>query len=294
MADSIGVIGLGIMGSAMSRNLIQNGMKVVGYDISAPAADRLREMGGQPLASIAEVVNESSIILTSLPTVDAFASATQAIAQAGAAGKIVIELSVMPLAPRLQAHEQLKQADCILLDCPVSGTGAQAITRDLVVFASGDPQAYEKIRPVLDAIARKQVYLGEFGNGTKMKFIANHLVTIHNVAAAEAFTLADKAGMDRQAVYEALEDSAATSRMFQVRGPLMVKDDYSDATARISMFLKDVRIIGDFAADMHCPTPLFSASTQVYYAADNQGLGDLDTAAVCKVLEGGAGLDGKQ
>src|SRR5690606_6509317 len=98
---------------------------------------------------------------------------------------------------------------------------------------SGDKPAYEQAKAVFDAISRKQVYLGEFGNGSRMKFIANHLVAIHNAAAAEAFTLAEKANIDRQVLYEALQDSAGTSRMFQVRGPLMVDRSYSEPTATI-------------------------------------------------------------
>jgi putative dehydrogenase len=290
MTQVVGVVGLGIMGGAIARNMVKNGMKVVGYDPTASAAERLRDSGGTPLASIEEVVKVSSVILTSLPTVDVFRSATLAIAAAEPQGRIVIEVSTMPLADKEQARAALEQAGCVLLDCPISGTGAQADTQDLVIFGSGVTEAYDAVKVVLEGFSRKQIYLGAFGNGTKMKFIANHLVGIHNAAAAEAFTLAGKAGIDLQTVFDALQDSAGTSRMFQLRGPLMVKGAYSPPTARISMFLKDLDVIGEFAANLRCPTPLFSATTQLYYAALNQGLAESDTAAVCKVLEDAAGV----
>lgn len=290
MSETIGVIGLGIMGGAMARNMLEKNMPVVGYDISQPAIERFRDAGGIPLASIQGVVEASSVMLLSLPTEAAFCSVVQAIADAGPKGKTVIELSVMPLVAKEQAHAMLGQAGCVLLDCPVSGTGAQAVVRDLVVFASGDMQAYEQVKPVFEAISRKQIYLGDFGNGSKMKFIANHLVAIHNAAAAEAFTLAEKANIDRHTLYEALQDSAGTSRMFQVRGPLMAKKNYTEPTATIAMFLKDLGIISQFAADLHCSTPLFGASALLYEAAYKLGLGAMDTAAVCQVLENGTDL----
>lgn len=293
MKQIVGVIGLGIMGSAFARNMIKNGLNVVGYDPTESAIARFSDTGGVPLDSIAAVIEASSVILTSLPTTETFLSATQAIAEADPQGKIVVELSTMPLPSKEQARAALEKAGCVLLDCPVSGTGAQAAAQDLVIFGSGVKEAYDAVKVVLEGFSRKQIYLGAFGNGTKMKFLANHLVGIHNAAAAEVFTLAGKAGIDLQTVFDALQDSAGTSRMFQVRGPLMVKGDYSEATARISMFLKDLDVIGEFAADLRCPTPLFDATTQLYYAALNQGLAESDTAAVCRILERAAGVHRK-
>ena len=196
----------------------------------------------------------------------------------------------MPIAVKKAALAGLAGSGCTMLDCPVSGTGAQAAKKDLVVFGSGDPDAFEAARPALEGMSRKQVFLGEFGKGSAMKFLANHLVNIHNVAAAEAFTLAAKAGIDPSTLFETLQDSAGSSRMFQIRGPLMVAGRYDQPTARIDMFMKDLHIIGEFAAGLNCPVPLFSASTQLYHSAMSQGLAGEDTAAVLRVLEGMAGV----
>jgi L-threonate 2-dehydrogenase len=291
MSRTVGVIGLGIMGGSMAKNLLKNGFRVAGYDPSEQACRRLLDHGGSALASVAEVLDHANTIVTSLATITAFESVMLAIAQAGGRNKTVIEVSTMPVAIKEKARRLLAEAGVTLLDCPVSGTGAQAATQDLVIFASGDEGCYEIAQPVLAGFSRRQVYLGEFGNGSKMKFIANLLVGIHNAAAAEAFTLAGKAGIDRQLVYDALQDSAGTSRMFQVRGPLMVAADYDNPTARISMFMKDLDVIADFAAGLRCPTPLFSTITQLYYCAHSAGLQDADTAAVCRVLEQMANLE---
>src|SRR6266478_4259885 len=154
----------------------------------------------------------------------------------------------------------------ILLDCPVSGTGAQAARKDLVIFASGDEMAFERCREVFAGMSRAQKYVGAFGNGSRMKFIANHLVTIHNLAAAEAIVLGEMAGLAPALVFDVIADSAGSSRMFQIRGPMMVAGRYDEPTATMTTHVKDLDIIGKFAADLHCPTPLFSAAVQFYYA----------------------------
>ncbi|MDB5999833.1 MAG: garR 4 [Rhizobacter sp.] len=287
---SIGVVGMGIMGGAMARHLAAAGHEVVGFDPSAEAAQRLSASGGTPLASIGEVAARARVIVTSLPSVAAFETAMAAMAETLREGHVVIETSTMPIDVKQRGHDTLAAGGAVLLDCPVSGTGAQAAVKDLVVFGSGDEGAFEAIKPVLQGFSRRQVYLGRFGNGSTMKFIANHLVNIHNVAAAEAFALAGSAGLDLQSVYDTLQDSAGSSRMFQVRGPLMVAGQYDEPTARIEMYMKDLDVITSFAAGLRCPTPLFTAATQLYYTALNRGQGALDTASVCTVLEEMAGI----
>ena len=172
-----------------------------------------------------------------------------------------------------------------LLDCPLSGTGAQARAKDLIVYVSGDEKTYRRTTHVMDGFARAHYFVGPFGAGSKMKFIANLLVAIHNVAAAEAMVLAMKSGLDPELVVKVIGDGAGSSRMFQLRAPMMVKDDYSEATMKVQIWQKDMSIIGEFAKKLECPTPLFAASAPIYTAAMAMGLGAEDTAAVCKVIE---------
>ena len=167
----------------------------------------------------------------------------------------------------------------ILLDCPLSGTGAQARSKDLIVYASGDAKACASISRVFEGFARAHYYIGEFGAGSKMKFIANLLVAIHNVAAAEAMVLGMKAVTRSGAAAEGRRAiGAGNSRMLEVRGPTMVKGDYSDATMKVQVWQKDMSIIGDFARKLNCPTPLFAASAPLYTSAMAMGLGESDTA----------------
>jgi 3-hydroxyisobutyrate dehydrogenase len=293
MDKTVGIIGIGIMGSAMAGNLLKDGFRVVGFDIAEPARRALARLGGEVADSPGDVARRAPIMITSLPGTAALASVVggaDGIAASGAREAIVIDCSTLPIEAKEAARVALARVGAILLDCPVSGTGAQAALKDLVVFASGDAATFERCRPVLEGMSRAQRYLGAFGNGSKMKFIANHLVTIHNVAAAEAIVLGEKAGLDPRLVCDIIADSAGSSRMFQLRGPLMAEARYDAPTATIKTHLKDLDIIGAFIAALNCPTPLFAAAAQLYHAGLAQGRGNQDTAAVCAVLELLAGI----
>jgi 3-hydroxyisobutyrate dehydrogenase/glyoxylate/succinic semialdehyde reductase len=223
--------------------------------------------------------------LTSLPTPKAVEDTAQAIANSGQPPRIVVELSTLGLADKLRFQEILDQSGHIALDCPLSGTGAQAKMRDLVVYASGDSAAISKCTGLFCDFARQSADLGRFGNGSRMKFIANHLVAINNVATAEAMLLAARAGLDPQMVVEMVGSGAGGSRMFQMRAPMMVEGVYEPATMKVSTWKKDMAIIAEFADDVGCATPLFTSTQPVYSEAMAMGLGDQDTASVFEVLK---------
>jgi len=297
MSKSVGIIGIGIMGSAMARNLCQAGFNVVGYDPVPAACARLENSGGRVLASPRAVAEAASIIIMSLPKADALTDViggAEGIAQAAGTGQIVVECSTLPIDIKRAALDEMEKYGKILLDCPISGTGAQAVNKDLVILGSGDKDAFERCAAVFAGMSRVQHYLGEFGRGSVMKYIANHLVTIHNVAAAEAMVLGIKAGIDPALVYETLADSAGTSRMFQMRGPLMRDENYDAPTATIRMQLKDIAIIDGFADSLDCALPVYAAASQIYHAGAALGRREQDTAAVCAVLETMHGIDRKK
>jgi putative dehydrogenase len=290
MTQTVGVIGLGSMGSAMAANLGKAGFTVVGHDVDPAALERFTAGGGQRAASATGVARAATVVITSLPSAGALLDVAQELAEDAAGDVVVIETSTLPLDVKERGRALLAGAGITLLDCPLSGTGKQAITGDLIVYASGDEQAIARCVPVFESFSRGHYVLGEFGMGSKMKYIANHLVTIHNVAAAEAYVLARKAGMDPQVVFDAISNGAGTSRMLEVRWPMMQAGVY-DEGIHSKVFLKDVAIIGAFAAGLDAPVPLFSASTPYYSAAVAQGYGEQDTAAVAAVLARLAGLD---
>jgi L-threonate 2-dehydrogenase len=285
MNKTVGIVGLGIMGGAIARNLIDRGWRVIGFDIDAGKRAELAATKVVIADSVAQLTRDVPIIMTCLPTPAAVESVAKAIANSGQTSRIVIELSTLTLADKLHFEAILKQAGHTPLDCPLSGTGAQARLRDLIVYASGDSAAIAHCTPLFADFGKQSADLGAFGNGSRMKFVANHLVAIHNVATAEAMILAERAGLDPKLVVEMVGPGAGGSRMFQMRAPMMVEGKYEPATMKVSTWKKDMAIIAEFADDVGCETPLFTLTQPVYTQAMAMGLGDQDTAAVFEVLK---------
>jgi 3-hydroxyisobutyrate dehydrogenase-like beta-hydroxyacid dehydrogenase len=286
MAKSrVGIVGLGIMGSAMAANLLRAGFKVVGYDPVAACRRRHHKAGGVVADSAREVAGLAGILITSLPSAEALSQVVDEILTSGKSRQIVIETSTLPIPVKEAARKRLAAAGVMLLDCPLSGTGAQARVKDLVVYGSGDPAAFKRTIPVLNGFSRGHYFIGKFGNGSKMKFAANLLVAIHNISSAEAVILARKSGLDPALAVKVLGDGAGASRMLQVRGPMMARRSYLPATVTNEIWRKDMKIIGDYVKQLGSPAPLFAATKAIYAAAIAQGYAKSDTAAVCAVLE---------
>ncbi len=292
MSLSVGVVGLGIMGGSFARNLLADGQAVTGFDIVQGNVKKIVELGGEAGATPKDVANRVDVVITSLPTVKALhevITGEDGLVEASKDGLILIECSTFPIAEKQAMHDALLKVGTIMLDCPISGTGAQAVNKDLSVYGSGSEEAFNKCQSVFDGFANYAFYVGEFGNGSKMKFVANHLVHVHNVASAEAMVLGMKAGLDPQTIFDVIKVGAGNSRIFELRAPMMVDDDYSQATMKMEVWLKDMTTIGEFASQLNCPTPLFTAGRDVYESGLAKGMQALDTASVCRVLEDYAG-----
>ncbi|MGB3656614.1 MAG: NAD(P)-dependent oxidoreductase [Pseudolabrys sp.] len=282
---TVGVIGLGIMGGAFAKNLVAAGWRVIGYDISAAKRREAKRAGVELVNDAAEVAAEAPIILTSLPKPQALMDTVQRVAAAKLKGKVVAEMSTFTISDKEKAERVLRKAGHIMIDCPVSGTGSQAKSRDLVFYASGDAKTIARLRPVLMGFGRNVFNVGQFGNGSRMKYVANLLVAINNVASAEAMVLGMKAGLDPRMIVDLVTAGAGNSRVFELRAPMMAKGRYDDVTMKISVWDKDMQVIGDYARKIRVPTPIFNATKGIYVKAMKSGLGSRDTAAVCAVLE---------
>jgi 3-hydroxyisobutyrate dehydrogenase-like beta-hydroxyacid dehydrogenase len=282
---TVGVIGLGIMGGAFAKNLVKAGWYVVGYDTN-PARRREAGRAGVEIAQNAvKLAVAVPTILTSLPKPEALADTVRKIAAAKLKRKLFVEMSTFKISDKEKAAAVLRKAGHQMIDCPVSGTGAQAKNRDLVFYASGDSKLIAKIRPLLSAFGRGVFNVGPFGNGSRMKYVANLLVAINNVASAEAMVLGMKAGLDPRMIVDLITAGAGNSRVFELRAPMMAKGRYDDVTMKISVWDKDMQVIGDYARRIRVPTPIFNATKGIYIKAMKSGFGGRDTAAVCAVLE---------
>jgi putative dehydrogenase len=296
MSTRAGVIGLGIMGGAFAKHLVAADVRTSGYDLLAANVDASSAHGGHACKSSRAVAAEADIVITSLPHSTALDDAlfgSDGVVAAGRTGLLVIETSTLSIEDKERARSRLASAGIGMLDAPISGTGPQAQAKDITIFASGDRAEFERASTLLSHFARSVRYVGPFGWGSKMKYIANLLVAIHIVGAAEAIVLGEKAGLDPSTLVEVLAASAATSRMLEVRGPSMATGAYATPMMKVDVFQKDLDIIANFAKQAQCPVPLFSASVPFYTAVAAQGMGLQDTAAVVSVLRSLAGMEEK-
>jgi L-threonate 2-dehydrogenase len=292
---TVGLIGLGIMGSAIGTNLQASGFHVLGAEVNAATRKRMQKHVAEVFADASTWVGRTRHLITSLPSSAALMQVAQQLVQLHRAAGIknaktvLAEVSTFPIADKLAARDLLATVGITMIDAPLSGTGAQAKHRDLTVYASGDKSAIKAMMPVFKGFAREQFDVGEFGNGMRMKLVANLMVAIHNVSAAEALLFGVKMGLDPKRMVQVVGGGAGTSRMFQVRGPVMAARSWEAATMKHNVWQKDMTIIQNALQELHVPAPLFSACLPIYLSAMSQGHEFDDTASVYAVLERAAG-----
>jgi L-threonate 2-dehydrogenase len=286
---NIGIIGLGIMGGAMARELIKAGYLVSGIDVLPTAIERFKKMGGTVAKSATELGDRCDVVIVSLSTSSALQATTLNLSEISRREKgrelIVIETSTLPLADKTHMQASLKRFGISVLDCPISGTAVRLKDRAWTIYSSGSKKIFENIKPILQVFTDNLPYVGVYGNGTKMKFAANHLVAIYNVACAESVALARKMGLDPKDVLDLFGNSQVIGTgVMRLRMPFMIQRQYSPATMKVEVWQKDMQVIGDMAKAVDCPLPLFSACVPIYSAAMAQGLAQEDTASVSEVL----------
>ena len=279
----ITVIGLGIIGGSVARHLVDAGWDVGGHDLSEEAKANAASNGVTILNTPAALATHSDLVFTSLPSAKAAVAVLNKLLEHANGPITVAELSTLSLEDKFALHALARGAQCSILDCPISGTGAQAANRDIAIYASGESAAVDRMEPAFHAISRKLIRMGEFGQGSKMKLVANLLVAIHNVASAEAMALGQAAGLEPNAIIEAVQAGAGNSRIFELRAPMMAEGVYEPATMKLDVWAKDMRAIAAFAADLGTAVPLLDVSIPLYDAA-TQRHPQSDTAAVFEAL----------
>jgi L-threonate 2-dehydrogenase len=272
------------MGGSIAQHLLAAGYLVSGYDPHPAAMDAAMQLGVRAAAGVGELAEYSEALVTSLPSSAALDVVAGELAAAPGQVTNVIEMSTLSVAQKERAAEVLRPAGIGVLDAPISGTSNQMRARDVAIYASGDPDALRRCHPVLEALAREVFDAGDFGNGSRLKLVANLLVAVHNTAAAEAIALASACGLNPSLILPALVAGAGSSRMLQVRGPMMTERRYTPPAMRLELFGKDLELIESLARESGAATPLLAASAELYTAAVRAGHGDEDTASVHEVL----------
>ena len=274
----VGVVGLGLLGSAVAGRLRAAGREVIGYDIVAERNRALEVIGGRAAASVAAVAEAADPICVVLPSLSAVEDVVHALA-ATARGRTVVQMSTISPALTERLARECAQRGVDFLDCPISGTSGMVARGDGIIFVGGEHAVYERWRPLFETILPRAVHVGAAGQAMVLKLVANLLVALHSAAAAEALAMVERAGLDAAQALELLEASAATSRMLQVRGPLIVKRDFP-AQMKLDLFMKDLHLIQDAARALETPVPLTDVAERLYAAAQTAGHGGEDLAVV--------------
>ena len=285
---TIGVVGVGLLGTAVAGRLIKAGHRVVGFDTAPDRVRALLGMGGEAAASARAVALASEavcVLLPTLPTVEAAVLGPDGVAAAGKPGQVLIQMSTISpaLTARLAAESRTRGLD--FLDCPVSGTSGVVARGEGVLFVGGERRVFERWRPLLESMLPRAVYIGAAGQAMVLKLVANLLVALHSVAAAEALHLARQAGLDPAVALEVLAGSAAGSRMLELRGPLMVRGEYP-AQMKLDLFMKDLHLILEEGARVGASLPLTALAERLFGAACTAGHGGEDLAVIATALEG--------
>ena len=294
MAYIIGFVGMGVLGSAVASNLAAGGASVLGYDISPDACQRAEQDGVKIASSLKVLAEQCPVIFTCLPNADALAaviSPDDGLTSVDHVGQIVVDLSTLAVSDKEKFRSTCETRGRRAVDCPVSGNRIMALKKGLTAFCSGERADFDAIGDHLALFCRNVHYVGEFGCGSKVKFCGNILNLVHNTVAAEVMVLAMKSGLDPKMFHHVISGSGSSSAMFEVRGSLMADNDYTREGMNFSVPIKDSRIISDHAASLNCPIPLYQTALQYYHAAVAQGMGHLDAAAVCKVMERAANVE---
>lgn len=298
----IGIIGLGIMGSAMARALLAAGHEVIGFDIDGKRMQALRRAGGRAMSTPVEVARRADALISALPSAQALHDVVAALDQARPspverqagrqagphsgphAGQIWLETSTLPLADKQRARKALAAQGRVMLDAPISGTAVPEPQKSWIMYLSGPAAACRAVRPWVTHFTFDAPRIGVFGNGTKLKLAANHLVAIFNVACAEMVAMCRHMGLDPQVALRHMGSSPYIGTgLMRLRVPMMIKGQYQPASMKMHLWQKDMQIIADMARSVSCPTPLLNASAGVYSAAMAMGLAEHDTAATAEM-----------
>ena len=284
--STVGIVGIGLLGHAIASRLIKAGHPVVGFDVVPDRVSALTAMGGKSAPSAAAVAQSVEAVCTLLPSL-----ATAEAAILGADGILagarphltVIQMSTISPTLTERLAREVTARGLGFLDCPVSGTSSMVERGDGIFFVGGDRALFERWRPVLESALARAVLVGRVGQAMVLKLVANLLVALNSTAAAEALTLARKAGLDLDLALEVLNASAAASSMLKVRGPMIVRGEFP-AQMKLDLFMKDIHLIQEAAVAVGAPLPFTDLAERLYAAAQAAGHGGEDLAVVVTAL----------
>jgi 2-hydroxy-3-oxopropionate reductase len=293
-ARRIAVVGVGLLGTAVAERLLAGGFAVTGYDARPAQLDALRSRGLAPAASVAEAARAADVVFTILPSLDSVSAVIRGpggLCDRASPGATVVQMSTISPALTRSLAEAVVARGLRFLDAPMSGTSSMVTRGDCTIFVGGDAKDLDRCRPVFGAIARQTLHVGTVGQASLAKLATNLLVGLNTAALAEALVLGAKGGLDPAALLEILKQSAANSRMVEIRGPLMTSRRF-EPQMKMELFLKDFTLMLEEGRRIGAPLPLTSLACELTAAAAGRGRAGDDLAAIITTLEAMAGLGG--
>ena len=281
--QTIGFVGLGLMGSAMVNNLLAAGYEVIGYDIDASKMREAAAKGATAIDDPALLPSRAKILMLSLPNshvVDEVADRYLKLFESDRRGLRVIDTTTADPLMSEQLASRLKTAGIDMLDATISGTSRMCAEKDITFMVGGNPAVFRECEPIFSALGKKAYHLGQNGAGAMMKLIVNLVLGLNRFVLAEGLALGRKAGMDSVRTLEVLKNSAAYSRAMDMKGAKMIEKDFLPPEGKLAFHLKDVRLMLDLARRLEFPVPLSALHAQALTSLVAKGRSEWDNAAI--------------
>lgn len=287
MTSNIGLIGLGLVGSAIAERLLAENFDVIGFDIEPSKCEQLEKLGAKAVSNPAQVAEQTNRIILSLPNTEIVLKVVEGpggILEAGKLPGYIIDTTTGDPEKTVALAKRLKEKDIYFLDAPFSGSSQQVRDKEITFMVGGDKSAYEKCLDIFQMLGRETFYLGDSGNGSRAKLASNLILGLNRLALAEGLVFASKLGLDPKAFLELLTVTPAYSAAMDVKGKKMLDGDFT-AQARLRQHHKDVSIMLKYSEKLGQELPLSKVHLDVLKKAIESGDGDLDNSAVIREIE---------
>ena len=287
----LGFIGLGIMGLPMATNLMKKGepLVVTAFDVVEERRKLFVAAGGRAAASVAEICAQCDTIFLCLAKNELVESIVGEILQKAKPGTVIVDMGSTATALTRKLYGQAKEKGMSLLDSPVSGGETGAKEGSLVIMSGGDKNVFDAVKPYLERMGKVATYMGGSGNGSAAKLANNMIVGIHLAALGEAFCFAEKAGLDKQTLFDAIRGGTAGSNIMEVKAQRLINRDYS-ASARTAVHQKDLNNAKDLAKHLGVEIPLSMMALDLMNQLEALGKADEDHCAIARIYERAMGL----
>lgn len=283
MTQPIGLIGLGLLGSAIGRRLRSGGFRIVGSDLRSAACDRFQQAGGETRDTAEDVFHECDIVLLSLPTSEVVSALLDDAASSLRLGQLIIDSTTGAPDQMIRHADRLHQRQVNYIEATVAGSSAELEEGRATLFLGGEPNIIGRARTLFDTLSSHCVPLGPVGAASRFKLVHNLVLGLNRAVLAEGLTFAAALGFDPKMTLETLQHTPARSHVMETKGPKMVSSDFTPQ-ATLSQHLKDVRLILEEAAAHGTPTPLSARHAELLATVEEMGFGSEDNSGIIRAF----------